>query len=61
MKKFFLLSLLGLVLWVLYGIGVYSYEYLYSRYGVLPMKRNEDYEKTKERRQESEKRRVSDS
>lgn len=38
MKKFFLLSMLGVVLWVLYGVGVYSYEYLFLKYGVLETK-----------------------
>lgn len=37
MKKFFLFALLGLVFWVLYGIGVYSYDYLWQRYAKIRM------------------------
>ena len=37
MKRFFLLATLSLVLWVLYGISVYSYDYLWQHYAKIRM------------------------
>jgi hypothetical protein len=36
-KRFFALSLLGLVLWVLYGVGIYAHEYLWMKYAKIRM------------------------